>query len=79
MTHRKRAPRLSGGLLLSSFPVCENEGKRMASNPVKPKPECDFAQIALNRPRSVTTKILYVVMMAWGIIALTAMLVLASR
>jgi hypothetical protein len=46
---------------------------------MKRKPEPDLTQIALNRPRSVTAKILYVVLIGWGVVALVAMFALSSR
>ena len=52
----------------------------MADGVAKPPQEsCDLAQIALNSPRSLVAKILYCLLIAFGVIALTAMFVLSGR
>ncbi len=44
-----------------------------------PQESCDLAQIAQNKPRSVVAKILYGILIAWGVIALVAIFVLSVR
>jgi hypothetical protein len=44
-----------------------------------PRAECEMAQIALNRPRSLAAKILWTVMIVFGCVAVISIIVLAAR
>lgn len=52
-----------------------------ADDTEKPRrePGCDLTQIALNRPRSRVAKVLYVLLITWGVVTISAIFVLSAR